>query len=191
MPLINGKGPLQNIKWRVYGETKNKNPLIYTKIGSGSNTTLILGGVHADELTPMHLAFKFAQRLSQQKTDIHKLKNISFIIAPLVSPDGLFKNKPLRTNGLVDPNRNFLTRDWYKKYPKKNTLKTRRYFPGFFPKTEKETLFQEYLVKKYKVKKIITIHAPLGFIDYDGPLEFKNCCTKKTTNLNSTHRNFA
>jgi murein peptide amidase A len=183
--------PCRNIKWRAYGQTNNKNPLIYTQIGSGANTTLILGGVHADELTPMHLAFKFAQILSKQNTSGQKFKNTNFIIAPLVSPDGLFKNKPLRTNGLVDPNRNFLTRDWYKKFPKKNTLKTQRYFPGFFPRTEKETLFQEYLVKKYKVKKIITIHAPLGFIDYDGPLEFKNCYTKKITNLNSAHRNFA
>ena len=42
-------------------------------------------------------------------------------------------------------------------------------FSGYLPNSEIETLFQIELLDRFKPDKIISIHAPLGFLDYDGP----------------------
>ena len=120
--------------------------------------------------------------------DLHN-KNNSVVIAPLVNPDGFFRKKLLRNNGSVDPNRNFFTYDWYQRsfINYKNTKQQQRKFPGFIPASEPETLMQTELIKKFKPKKIISIHAPLNFYDYDGPAEQKpaprNRCKHKNNNF--------
>jgi protein MpaA len=45
----------------------------------------------------------------------------------------------------------------------------RRYYPGKKPGSEQETLFQITLIKRYKPQKILSVHSPLGFYDFDGP----------------------
>jgi protein MpaA len=51
--------------------------------------------------------------------------------------------------------------------------KNPNYFPGFFANSEIETIFQIDLFKKFNPAKIISIHAPLGFIDVDYPIKSK------------------
>ena len=171
--------------WQTDYESLQKNPLIYSTFGSGKNTTLFLGGVHPDELTPMHLAFKLASYLTKNPS-AYQTRDVKIIIAPLVSPDGLFtKKRILRTNGVVDVNRNFITHDWYEKSLSawKNRRKSRsRYFPGYFPNTEIETIFQTELIAVHKPDKILSVHAPLGFLDYDGPAD------QQTRNLSKTEK---
>ena len=143
------------VSWESQFFTHKGNPLIYKKFGDGNNVTLFLGGVHPDELTPMHLAFKMAHYLHQNPKSYDPKKSC-IIVAPLVSPDGLFTKPHLRTNGTVDVNRNFLTKDWYKhaiqKWQNKRGSKA-RYFPGLFPNTEIETWFQTNLILKFKPPK--------------------------------------
>ena len=94
------------------------------------------------------------------------------IVAPLVAPDSFLKKYPSRTNARgVDVNRNFPTKDW--KADAIRLWKTRygsakRRFPGKVAKSEQETYFQINLINRYKPQKIISVHAPLTIIDYDG-----------------------
>jgi len=169
-PTVEGCGT-GGIPWRSQLKSHNGSPLIFAEFGKGSSTTLILGGVHPDELTPIPLVFRFASHLNANPTLIPDGSRV--IIAPLVNPDGFFKKGASRTNGRgVDVNRNFFTQDWYataKHWWAARRQKNGRHFPGHIPNSEIETLFQIWLIDTFKPDKIISIHAPLGFYDYDGP----------------------
>ena len=163
--------PCGTVDWRADLKTTEGYPLIYTSFGSGKETTLFMGGVHPDELTPIHLAFRFARYLKNHPK-LYQEHGFKVIIAPLVNPDGFLIKRPLRTNQVVDVNRNFFTIDWYDRAvqawrKRRNGLP--RYFPGYFPNTEIETLFQVRLMDHFHPDKIFSVHAPLGFLDYDGP----------------------
>lgn len=162
--------------WLFDRMSESGNPLMYWEFRSDKfdnslfqTTTLVLGGVHPDEITPVYLAFKLAEELSKNP-DMYKSRRV--IIAPLVNPDG-FLSRPVsrgNRNG-VDLNRNFFTRDWWAKAHLywKNKRKRPRYFPGNSPQTEEGTRFQADLIDKYSPDKILSLHAPLALIDYDGP----------------------
>ncbi len=166
------ENPCGTVEWRTHYRSTQYNPMLYAEFGTGSNTTLFLGGVHPDELTPIHLSFRLAQHLHDHP-ELYRNQDIRIIVAPLVNPDGAFASPPTRTNRTIDVNRNFLTLDWYEKahtsWQKKNHMP--RFFPGFFPNSEIETQFQIFLMNTYQPTKILSMHAPLGFYDYDGPDE--------------------
>jgi protein MpaA len=163
--------PCGNVRWHAELHTKSGHPLIYAEFGSGQETTLLLGGVHADELTPIHLAFRFARYLNDNNGLLGS--NAHVILAPLVNPDGFLKTRPTRTNfNGIDLNRNFFTTDWYDKARRVWQIDRKRvlaHFPGYFPNSEVETIFQIQLIDRFKPDKILSVHAPLGFLDYDGP----------------------
>ena len=163
--------PCGDLKWQAKFRSTNGHPLIYQVFGEGPETTLLLSAVHPDEYTPVPMGFRLAKYLEQNKNILGANKRI--VIAPLVNPDGFLRNVPSRTNANgVDPNRNFYTADWYdrsKEFWAKRKKRNPRYFPGYFPNTELETFFQMQLIEEFKPDKILSIHAPLGFLDYDGP----------------------
>lgn len=163
--------PCSSFTWYANLKTREGNPLIYAVFGSGTNTTLVLGGVHPDEITPIPIAFRVVDYLRKHPEMYTGDKQI--IVAPLVNPDGFLKNTPTRTNASgVDLNRNFFTMDWYQHAQKLWENRRKRiasHFPGFVPNSEIETLFQIQLIDQFKPDKIMSIHAPLGFLDYDGP----------------------
>jgi protein MpaA len=147
--------------WLTYGETNVK------KIKS---TTLILCGVHGDEITPVKFCFDIINEV-QSNADLYSENLI--VIAPIVNPDSFFKRRPTRTNFKgVDINRNFPTKDWDKdalKLWKKRYRKDKRRYPGKKAMSEPEVYFQVNLIRRYRPDKIISVHAPLTMIDYDGP----------------------
>jgi protein MpaA len=182
-----GKSPCDELPWTFTRQTETGQPLIYweysdsnhTNIANNhSETTLILGGVHPDEITPIHLAFEFAKALSQ---DPALYSGVRVIVAPLVNPDGFFKKKPTRTNfNKIDLNRNFPTKDWYtaaRKAWRARKKSDPRHNPGFAPHTEEGTRFQVDLLHAFEPDKVLSVHSPLGFLDYDGPGD------EKLTNL--------
>ena len=178
-----GKSPCSALPWTYDRVSEAGYPLIYWEYGSSAvnrddnendETTLFLGSVHPDEITPIHLSFMFAATLNRDPS-LYAQKRV--IVAPMVNPDGFFM-KPLRrtnANG-VDLNRNFPTSDWWASanalYRKKVKIDPRR-FPGVGPQTEEGTRFQVDLLDKYMPDKVISVHAPLGFLDYDGPGDYK------------------
>lgn len=163
--------PCGGVEWKADLKTAKGHPLVYATFGTGNETTLFLGGVHADELSPIHLSFRFARYLMEHPK-LYQDQGFRVVVAPLVNPDGFFLSKPLRTNMMVDVNRNFFTIDWYDRAVQSWRNKRKglsRYFPGYFPNTEVETLFQVHLIDRFRPDKVFSVHAPLGFLDYDGP----------------------
>ena len=149
-----------NLIWVHFGEPESV----------AADTTIIFCGVHGDEITPMKFCYdvmNFISSLGQE------LKGNRVIVAPLVTPDSYLKKYPTRTNARgVDVNRNFPTRDWDKdalRLWKSRYRRSKRRFPGKVSKSEQETYFQINLINRYKPSKIISVHAPLTIIDYDGP----------------------
>lgn len=173
------KSPCSSIPWTFDRLTEQGYPLIYWDY-SGLNwgrgdappdeSTLVLGGVHSDELTPINLAFRFAEALYR---DPGLFAQHRVVVAPLVNPDGFFMFPARRTNANgVDLNRNFATRDWWANatsWWKKRRRSDPRHFPGAAPETEQGTRFQVDLMSRFQPDKVVSIHAPLGFLDYDGP----------------------
>ncbi len=160
-------------KWNHIRNSDVGTPLIWTTFGSESkpsteNTTLIFCGVHGDEITPIKFCWDLMKNL-----DDKKLINNFVIVAPLIAPDSFLKIPPTRTNGRgVDVNRNFPTKDWSTEAHRRWKISykaDKRKFPGPHAASEQETIFQMNLIKRYKPNKIITVHAPLTLLDYDGP----------------------
>lgn len=162
---------LNGIHWQYYRTSVEKKPLIFAIFGHcTSNCILFFGGVHGDELPTIYVLLKFADYL---KSNPDFFKDKCIIIAPLINPDGFLARTPNRVNaGGIDLNRNFPTRDWqtlaWKQWEQKGH-KNKRYYPGKKPGSEPETLFQIALINRFKPQKILTMHSPLGFYDFDGP----------------------
>ncbi|KQC08942.1 MAG: hypothetical protein APR62_03665 [Smithella sp. SDB] len=160
----------REIPWEYYRKTKKKRPLIFAHFGkSEKNCILFLGGVHGDELPTVYLMLRLAHYV---KDNPQIFKDKCIVIAPLVNPDGFLSKLPQRVNANgIDLNRNFPTKDWYAKSQKRKNGKSRnskRYYSGKRPASEQETMFQMVLIKRFNPQKILSVHSPLNFFDYDG-----------------------
>lgn len=164
--------PCDGVQWKSDHVSTEKKPLLYAEFGNekSTNRTLILSMVHPDEVTPLYLGFQISIWIKENSIN---LKDHYVVVAPLVNPDGLFRKSPTRINSRgVDLNRNFNTKDWHSLALKtwKGKLRSNpRRFPGFEPDSEVETKFQRELIEKFHPVKILSIHAPLNVLDYDGP----------------------
>lgn len=159
------------VSWEYHRSTRNRHPLMFAHFGKPyGDCILFLGGVHGDELPTVYLMLKLARYL-RENPEVVKGKCI--VIAPLVNPDGYLAQRPTRVNANgVDLNRNFPTKDWrtgaHRKWAARGR-KNPRYYPGTYAASEQETLFQVALIKRFKPQKILSVHSPLNFFDYDGP----------------------
>lgn len=162
------------IPWVVFGDE--------SKLES-KNVTLIMCGVHGDEITPVKFCYDIIYDLKDFLWDFSER---IVVVAPLVSPDSFFKAKPTRTNARgVDVNRNFPTQDWSAdalRLWKVKHGKDKRRFPGHKALSEPEVVFQVNLIKRYRPAKIISVHSPLMMLDYDGP-DLKKDTTRPAKDL--------
>jgi protein MpaA len=161
----------EKIPWEYYRTTDRGRPLFFAIFGHDSeNCTLLLAAVHGDEVPTVYVLFKLADYL-QQNPEAYKGRCI--VVAPLVNPDGFLASPPQRVNSNgIDLNRNFPTKDWEKdalRQWKSRARKNKRYYPGQKPGSEDETRFQIALIYRFKPHKILSLHSPLGFYDFDGP----------------------
>jgi len=160
-------------RWEMFNYSFRGYPLIYKEFGfndtnNKSPVNLLLCGVHGDEPSGIYICFHLVREILFDNPQA--LKDFRLVIAPIVNPDGFFANTRHNANG-VDPNRNLTTKDWDELAQKewiKNKKESRKY-PGAKGGSEAESKLQIYLINKYKPDKIISIHAPLGFLDFDGP----------------------
>jgi protein MpaA len=162
---------LRGIQWERHRVTRGRNPLVFCRFGGAKgDCVLFLGGVHGDELPSVYLLLRLAGYLRDNPA---LFRDKCIVIAPLVNPDGFLCRTPTRVNANgIDINRNFPTRDWHADALRKWKSKgngNRRYYPGRKPGSEQETLFQIALIKRFKPAKILSVHSPLGFYDFDGP----------------------
>jgi protein MpaA len=158
--------------WRMHTTSVEGRPLIYFVCGErNQNTTLMFSAVHGDEVTPIYFGMRL---VSWVKGEPDLCRDYRIVIAPLINPDG-YLNKSGATrfnhNG-VDLNRNFPTKDFNEnavKLWKAEAKSDKRRFPGSTGGSEPETKFQMWLIDEFKPSKILSVHSPLNFFDYDGP----------------------
>jgi protein MpaA len=129
---------------------------------------LLLGGIHGDELTASAIVFHWMQWMqSPEARDFH------WKVAPIINPDGLLARKPQRVNASgVDLNRNFPTPGWRHDAPlywAKRTGSDPRRFPGKAPLSEPESRWVSEEIERFQPQVIISVHAPFGVLDFDGP----------------------
>lgn len=131
---------------------------------------LLIGGIHGDEKTATAVVFKWLAAMSKSSAQEFQWK-----VAPLVNPDGLLAAKSTRVNARgVDLNRNFPTPDWDKEalqYWAKKTKSDPRRFPGKKPVSEPESKWIFDTIKSFQPDVIISVHAPFGVLDLDGPAQ--------------------
>lgn len=163
----------KDVSWKQGGASVQGRPIPYAEFGDpkAANTTLVFAMVHGDEITPLFIGLQLAHWLKENEKS---LKSTRVILAPLVNPDGFFRAPRTRMNANgVDVNRNFATSDWQAHALRAWAIKYHkdpRRYPGNEPRSEPETIFQEEMIKQFKPQKIISVHSPLNFLDYDGPL---------------------
>jgi protein MpaA len=147
---------------------------IYTRdVGAmdGRLRALVIGGMHGDELSSAAVALHWIRLASDEQVQMPQPVHWRFL--PALNPDGLLAQPPTRVNARgVDLNRNFPTPNWARDaatYWLKRTGKDPRRWPGPEPLSEPETRFLHQQMEKFKPHLIVSIHAPYGVLDFDGP----------------------
>ena len=130
---------------------------------------LFIGGIHGDEYAAISLTYIWLKTLTAPTTKI----DYHWLFLPLANPDGLFQSPATRINAnSVDLNRNFPSPDWDElalKSWQSHTRENPRRFPGNSAASEPETQWLVQLIKRFQPHAIISLHAPYGLLDYDGP----------------------
>jgi protein MpaA len=126
--------------------------------GSGAKHVLVFGGIHGDEPHTTVVARALAVHINPETLP----PNLTLVIVPDVNPDGLIAHTRVNANG-VDLNRNFPSKSWRSDY----TELTR--YPGTQSSSEPETRAMLSLLERYPPHLVITLHAALGCVNWDGP----------------------
>jgi hypothetical protein len=139
---------------RVIGHSRQGRPLEVQTLGSGGPVVLVIGGTHGDEPPGPALVEKLAEAFPSSGLPG------TLACLPRHNPDGVVLGTRGNAAG-VDLNRNF-DADWSPKarHPRNN--------PGPGPYSEPESRALAEFIEEIRPARILTIHAPLDFIDYDG-----------------------
>lgn len=150
-----------------------------TLVSSGSAATkhvvgpkplrvLLMGGIHGDELTSASIVFRWMDMMPSAASS-----QFEWRVLPVVNPDGLLAKKAQRVNANgVDLNRNFPTPGWQQDAPRywaKRTRNDPRRYPGAAPLSEPESRLVYDEMTHFHPDVIISVHAPYGVLDFDGP----------------------
>lgn len=129
---------------------------------------LLMGGIHGDEMTASAIVIQWIQWMQTAPA-----QDFYWDVMPLVNPDGMLAPKPKRVNAHgVDLNRNFPTPGWQKDAPRywaRATGSDPRRYPGTAPLSEPETRWINDEMERFRPQVIISVHAPFGVLDFDGP----------------------
>ena len=122
---------------------------------------MVFGGFHGDEPKSAFVATRLIELLSKSPA----AGGDSWIIVPIVNPDGYERRKRRNARG-VDINRNFPTHNWAPGSPR------RRMYGGPWPASEPETRTVIRLIERWRPDRIVTVHS-IGrdrfCNNYDGP----------------------
>jgi hypothetical protein len=132
---------------------------------------LVLGGIHGDEMSSVSLLYHWIGLARQGVADMPHGVHWRFV--PSLNPDGLFAHPSKRVNAHgVDLNRNFPTPQWNrdaKAYWEKRTQRDPRRWPGKTALSEPESKYVVEQMAQFKPQLIVSVHAPFGVLDFDGP----------------------
>jgi protein MpaA len=136
-----------------------------TGIDSQGKKILAISLIHGDELPSGGVTRSWMGRL-----DSIEPRN-TWRVIPVANPDS-FKNRTRYNENKVDVNRNFPSKDWDTQalhYWETKTKKDPRRYPGPHAASEPETRCLVQHIEEFKPDFIISIHTPLGVLDFDGP----------------------
>lgn len=151
-------------------------PILSREIAARTSATtavprvMVIGGIHGDELTSSAIVFRWLELVDQPEA-----RDYRWQIVPLLNPDGALAKPAKRVNANgVDLNRNFPTPNWEKEarhYWVVKTASDPRRFPGKAPISEPESRWLHNEIIRFKPDVIISVHAPFGVLDFDGPVD--------------------
>ena len=144
---------------RFFGQSVQGTPLEVVRLGTGSNHTLFLGVFHGDEPAGEVALDRLIEYLVKKP---ETLAGQSVSICTVVNPDGLRAGTRVNARK-VDLNRNFPAKNW------DGEGNGTRYWGGPKAGSEPETKALLSLLESTQPDKIVTIHAPLHNVNYDGP----------------------
>lgn len=162
--------------WKIAGSSVKNKPIPYLNWGDPQGRRILLiGSVHGDEITSVSLVFRWLETLEMIPKD-SPLRKQYYLLAPLLNPDGYYIRPRTRVNANgVDLNRNFQSKRWDKDahvfWKLKSRLDPRRN-PGPKSGSEPETLIVQKFIEDFNPALIVSVHAPYGLIDFDGPACF-------------------
>ncbi len=116
---------------------------------------LVIGVFHGEEPQGKYIIERYLN-----EKDFLDIKNNMYFI-PCLNPYGMGKNVRGNKNG-VDINRNYPTRNW-------ELSQKDEFYSGPTPASETETKFMMEVLEKVKPHIILTLHAPLKCVNFDGP----------------------
>ena len=129
---------------------------------------LLIGGIHGDEYSSVTIVFKWMAILNRYHSGLFHWR-----ISPLMNPDGLLRSRSQRMNqNGVDLNRNFPCPNWHEEtrdYWIRRTSSNPRRFPGRAPLSEPESHWLADEIERFRPDVIVSVHAPHGVLDFDGP----------------------
>jgi protein MpaA len=138
------------------GRSVQGRPIEYSVHGTGELTVFILGAIHGDEPASAVLVTSLQEYLSENP-QLVVLTYRRVVVLPVANPDGFAAGTRGNANG-VDLNRNF---------PAANRINSASF--GLKALSEPESNAILKLIDKYKPIRIVSVHQPLGCVDYDGP----------------------
>ncbi len=173
------KPPLVN-KY-VAGTSVGGRPIDCEVYGNGPDVLMVIATIHGSEPAGTPLMGAFAKWLVAHPAE---LAGRTVVIVPVANPDGFAANERFNAHG-VDLNRNFPASNWGVPQepggPDSTKAQTstggdtfahgRSFKPGETPLSEPESRTLMQLICRYYPNRIISIHQPIGCIDYDGPAE--------------------
>ena len=144
-------------KYLTLGKTVKGRDITAIIYGSGAKHVLVFAGIHGDEHQTTVLARSLAVNINQETLP----PNLTVVIVPDVNPDGLMALTRVNANG-VDINRNFPSKTWRADYADS------KHYPGAQPSSEPETRAVLSLLERYPPHLVVTLHAALGCVNWDG-----------------------
>lgn len=156
--LLNAQTAKPALRYLEVGKSVRGRSIVASIFGSGTKRVIVLGGIHGDEQASAILAKALAATLARDPLTTSP----TVIIISEVNPDGLVDSTRVNASG-VDINRNFPSSSWRSEYPDAN------HYPGSEPASEPETRAVLELIKRYPPDMLITFHAALGCMNWDGP----------------------
>jgi len=128
---------------------------------------LLIGGTHGDEYAAVSIVFRWMNILNHHHSGLFHWQ-----VVPLLNPDGLLQRHSSRLNAHgVDLNRNMPSPFWQQRtsaYWDKTRHDPRRY-PGKSALSEPESAWLYKEIKDFQPDVIVSVHAPYGVLDFDGP----------------------
>ncbi len=147
------EAPLE--EW-IAGRSVEGRPIRCRSFGSGEGVVLVLAGIHGDEPAGTPLLEELGRRLRDRPALVEGGR---VVLLPIANPDGLTGERRTNARG-VDLNRNFPAANWRGGGGQ-----------GREPLSEPESRALLELIEEHRPRAVISVHQPLGCIDYDGPGE--------------------